>query len=122
MNDPILRTAMLNQYQVTPDGLGLEMGQPISYEEAMKQKQQADAAAMQAKSAKAQQSSGITEAGQTATLGGAATANPFVAGAGIALQGIGMVDDAKRRDEQAQIDAYNNKIMAQRAAIRNIFA
>jgi hypothetical protein len=68
------------------------------------------------------QSSGISEVGDMATAGGMASANPYVAGAGIALKGIGMVDSAKRQQEQAKIDAYNRKIMAQRAATRNIFA
>lgn len=65
---------------------------------------------------------GISQVGSMATSGGMAAGNPYVAGAGIALQGIGMVDDAKRRQEQAKIDAYNKKIMAQRQAVRNIFA
>lgn len=70
----------------------------------------------------APQSSGISEVGDMATAGGLASANPYVAGAGIALKGVGMVDSAVRQQEQAKIDAYNRKIMAQRSATRNIFA
>jgi hypothetical protein len=69
-----------------------------------------------------QTGSQISQAGQMTTAGGMAAGNPYVAGAGIALQGLGMVDNAKRQQEQAKIDAYNQKIMAQRAAARNIFA
>lgn len=67
------------------------------------------------------QNSGVGQAGSALTTGGMAAANPYVAGAGLTLQAIGMVDNAKRKNEQAKIDAYNNKIMAQRAAIRNMF-
>ena len=96
-NDPILRAAMLTQMQ----------NKEFST--------QPDVAAMEAEMAAKRQ--------QKQTPGVDPTmANPYVAGAGIALQGIGMVDDAKRQNEQAQIDAYNNKIMAQRSAIRNIFS
>ncbi len=49
-------------------------------------------------------------------------ANPYVAGASLALKTVGAVDDAKRQAEQAKIDAYNKKIMAQRSAIKNFFA
>lgn len=62
------------------------------------------------------------KAGQTTATAGAAGGNPYVAGAGLALQTVGAVDDAKRHSEQAKIDAYNKKIMAQRSAIRNFFA
>jgi hypothetical protein len=79
---------------------------------------QADLAA-----ARAPQGGGkLEKAGQLTTAAGAASANPYVAGAGIAMQGIGMIDSGKRQDEQAKIDAYNRKVMAERAAIRNFFA
>lgn len=65
--------------------------------------------------------SNLTKTGELTAAGGAAALNPYVAGAGLVLQGAGMVDDAKRKNEQAKIDAYNNKIMAQRSAIRNMF-
>lgn len=90
--------------------------------ESMKQRQAAEAQALQAASAQnMSQGGGVGQAGGALTAGGMATANPYVAGAGLTLSAIGMVDDAKRRDEQAQIDAHNKKIMAQRSAIRNVF-
>lgn len=69
-----------------------------------------------------QTSGKLSAAGDTVAMGGAASGNPYVAGAGLALKTVGMVDDAKRQQEQAKIDAYNKKIMAQRSAIRNFFA
>lgn len=66
--------------------------------------------------------SGLSKVGEATTAAGAAGANPYVAGAGLALQTVGAVDDAKRQAEQAKIDAYNKKIMDQRSAIRNFFA
>ena len=70
------------------------------------------------------QNSGVGQAGSALTTGALAApspASPYIAGAGLTLQAIGMVDNAKRKNEQAKIDAYNNKIMAQRASIRNMF-
>lgn len=64
----------------------------------------------------------LAKAGELTTSAGAAGANPYVAGAGMAMQGIAAVDQAKRGQEQAKIDAYNKKIMAERSAIRNLFA
>jgi hypothetical protein len=64
----------------------------------------------------------LESAGDLAMAGGMAGANPYVAGAGIALKGIGMVDNAKRQQEQAQIDAYNAKVNARRQTFRNMFA
>lgn len=118
-NDPILRAAMLTQMQnqqlsAQPDVAAMEAD--------MAAKRQAEQKALAEQSAESQEGSAAGKAGSTLTGAGAAMGNPYVAGAGIALQGFGMVDDAKRQNEQAQIDAYNNKIMAQRAAIRNIFA
>lgn len=72
--------------------------------------------------APAQDASGLQKAGELTTGAGAAGANPYVAGAGMAMQGIAAIDQAKRSQEQAKIDAYNQKIMAERAAIRNLFA
>jgi hypothetical protein len=119
-NDPLLRAAMMARMQeaqemaVSPDIAEME--------KARLAKQQEDAAKIQqASAANTAQGGQLQQAGQAATAAGAAGANPYVAGAGVALQGIGMVDDAKRRNEQAKIDAYNQKIMAQRAAVRNIF-
>ncbi len=63
--------------------------------------------------------SDIKKVADTASVAGGL--NPYVAGAGVALQGVAMVDAAKRNQEQGQIDAYNKKIMAQRAAVRNMF-
>lgn len=69
------------------------------------------------------QKSGKISAAGDATLGaGMASGNPYVAAAGLALKTGGMVDDSVRQSEQAKIDAYNKKIMAQRSAIRNMFA
>lgn len=74
-----------------------------------------------------QPSAGAKTSGQVSQLGGAMTTggmmsgNPYVAGAGLALQTIGQVDDAQRQAEQAKIDAYNKKVMAQRASVRNFF-
>lgn len=62
------------------------------------------------------------KAGGALATGGAAAANPYVAGAGLAMQGVAAVDSAKRQQEQAKIDAYNKQIMAERSAIRNLFA
>lgn len=64
----------------------------------------------------------LSKAGDATTMAGASAGNPYVAGAGLALKTVGAVDDAHRQAEQAKIQAYNNKIMAQRSAIRNIFA
>lgn len=63
---------------------------------------------------------GLDAAGDATMM--ASGGNPYVAGAGLALKTVGMVDDAKRQSEQAKINAYNQKIMAQRSAIRNFFA
>jgi hypothetical protein len=68
------------------------------------------------------QGQGLSAAADATTAAGAASANPFIAGAGLAMKGIGMVDSAKRQGEQAKIDAYNRKVMAERSAIRNFFA
>ena len=90
--------------------------------ESMRAKQKAEADALNAMSAQNMaQGGGVKKTGDLLTAGGAAGMNPYVAGAGLTLSAIGMVDDAKRRNEQAQIDAHNKKIMAQRQAIRNIF-
>lgn len=89
-------------------------------QDVMKARQMEDAAAMQ--HGPDQKSGKLSAVGDTVTAGGAAGGNPYVAGAGLALKTVGMVDDAKRQSEQAKIDAYNKKIMAQRSAIRNIFA
>lgn len=118
-NDPILRAAMLTQMQnqqltAQPDVATMEAD--------MAAKRQAEQKKLAGKSAEAQEGGEAGEAGEKLTTAGFAAQTPYVAGAGIALQGFGMVDDAKRQNEQAQIDAYNNKIMAQRSAIRNIFA
>lgn len=64
----------------------------------------------------------IEAAGDMTTSGGTVAGNPYVAGAGLGLKAVGMIDSAKRQQEQAKIDAYNKKIMAQRSAIRNMFA
>lgn len=63
----------------------------------------------------------LSQAGGALTTAGSMSGNGAVAGAGLALQTVGMVDQAKRQQEQAKIDAYNRKIMAQRAAVRNFF-
>ncbi len=68
------------------------------------------------------QPSGLEKAGAATTTAGMAGGNPYVAGAGLALQTLGQVDSAKRAQEQAKIKAYNDKIMAQRQAVRNMFA
>lgn len=104
--------------QPTSDVAAFEEEQAMKRQEAMRNDQEALAAV----SGQAQQPSGVAQAGQMTTAGGMAAANPYVAGAGIALQGIGMVDNAKRQQEQAKIDAYNRKIMAQRASVRNLFS
>lgn len=65
---------------------------------------------------------GVNMAGDALMTGGAMSGNHYVAGAGLALKTVGMVDDAVRQKEQAKIDAYNKQIMAQRSAIRNVFA
>lgn len=63
----------------------------------------------------------MSQIGGSLTSAGAMSGNPYVAGAGLALQTVGAVDSAKRQQEQAKIDAYNRKIMAQRSAVRNFF-
>lgn len=84
---------------------------------------QQDLSKLQQQAAASDQITGkLSAAGDVATAGGSAAGNPFVAGAGLALETVGRVDDAKRQQEQAKIDAYNKKIMAQRSAIRNFFA
>lgn len=90
-------------------------------QDVMKVRQMQDQAAINA-SAGAQGSGELEKAGQLTTGAGAAAQNPAIAGVGLAMQGIGMVDSAKRNEEQAKITAYNNKIMAERSAIRNLFA
>lgn len=73
--------------------------------------------------AEANAKSGTLETAGDATMaGGMATANPYVAAAGLVMKTAGQVDSAKRNAEQAKIDAYNKKIMARRSAVRNIFA
>jgi hypothetical protein len=117
MQNILGQRAMLGEMP-TSDTVAYEEEQALKRQEAMRNDQEALAAI----SSQAQQPSKVGQVGQMATAGGMASANPYVAGAGIALQGIGMVDEAKRRNEQAKIDAYNKKIMAQRAAVRNLFA
>ena len=86
----------------------------------MKTRQMQDQAALESQK---QQGGGELEKGGAAlTTAGAVGGNPYVAGAGLALQTVGAVDSAHRAGEQSKIDAYNKKIMAQRSAIRNIFA
>jgi hypothetical protein len=75
-----------------------------------------------ASQAQTNQASSLSNIGGAATTAGMASANPYLAGAGLTLQAIGMVDNAKRQQEQAKIDAYNKKIMAMRSASRNLFA
>lgn len=65
--------------------------------------------------------SDIEDVGDLTTSAGLASKSPYLAGAGIALKGIGMVDNAKRKDEQSQIDAYNNALLARRQTYRNMF-
>lgn len=48
--------------------------------------------------------------------------NGYVAAAGVALKGAGMIDNAVRATNNSKIDNYNKKIMAQRASVRNMFA
>jgi hypothetical protein len=86
----------------------------------MKARQMQDQNAMNA--AKPQQDGTVGKVGAGVTTAGMATGQPEVAAAGLALQTFGAVDSAVRSSEQAKIDAYNKKIMAQRSAIRNIFA
>lgn len=81
-----------------------------------------DNSQMQMPSPAQSKTGGMGMAGDTAMAGGMIGANPYVAGAGLALKTVGAVDDAVRNSNQSKIDAYNKKIMAQRSAIRNIFA
>lgn len=85
-----------------------------------RQRLQQDGAALGAGGGQPQQGS-VSQAGDLALTGGAASGNPYVIGGAAALKTVGMIDDAKRNSEQAKIDAYNKKIMAQRSAIRNFF-
>lgn len=80
------------------------------------------AAQLEANAAANANSATLEKSGDAATTAGMAGGNPYVAGAGLALKTVGQVDSAKRGAEQAKIDAYNKKIMAQRSAVRNIFA
>lgn len=64
----------------------------------------------------------ISQVGDATTSAGMMTGNPYVAAAGLAMKAVGSVDSAKRQQEQGKIDAYNKKIMAQRSAVRNLFA
>lgn len=57
----------------------------------------------------------------TASTGMMMSGNPYVMAAGLALQGVNQVDQAKRASEQEKINAYNRKVMQQRSAIRNMF-
>lgn len=66
--------------------------------------------------------SDLQNAGAVTTGAGAVSGNVALGGAGLAIQTVGMIDSAKRKEEQAKIDAYNNKLMAQRQAVRNMFA
>lgn len=73
--------------------------------------------------AQAAKGAGDMEKAGGLTMGaGAVSGNPVIGGVGLGLTAIGMIDSAKRQQEQAKIDAYNKKIMAQRSAIRNMFA
>ena len=95
----------------TEDDIGMDASREARLEQAQEAPQTQD-----------NKSGKLSAAGDTVTAGGAAAGNPYVAGAGLALKTVGMVDDAHRQAEQSKIDAYNKKIMAQRSAIRNFFA
>lgn len=86
----------------------------------MAARQAQDQAALNA--SKVQKQSELSEIGNATTTAGALGANPYVAGAGVVLSTVGKIDDGVRANEQAKIDAYNKKIMAQRQAVRNNFA
>ncbi len=100
------------------EDLSGEMEESAGADDVRKSRMSLDQQALDAN--KAQGGGQLEKAGQTTTA--ASGGNPYVAGAGLALQTVGAVDSAQRQAEQAKIDAYNKKIMAQRLAIRNIFA
>lgn len=93
-------------------------------QDVMKTRQMQDQMALEENknTAGAKNAGAASQAGGAMMAGGAMAGNPYVAGAGLALQTVGAVDNAVRSSEQAKIDAYNKKIMAQRSAIRNFFA
>lgn len=120
--EELMKSRALLKKEVDSGGIVDESGDPgegVGYDAVRQSRMAQDGAATAPTPAK---SSGISGAGDALTTGGAAAGNPYVAGAGLALKTVGMVDDAKRQQEQAKIDAYNKKIMAQRSAIRNFFA
>lgn len=102
------------------DDLSGGMEESAGADEVMKARQAQDQAALAGN--RAQGGGELEKVGGATMAAGAIGGNPAVAGAGLALQTIGAVDSAHRASEQSKIDNYNKKIMAQRSAIRNIFA
>lgn len=86
----------------------------------MKAAQEKDAAAQAAN--RETGTSKVGQAGDVTMAAGTASANPYVMAAGVALKGAGMISDATRASEQSGIDNYNKRIMAERSAIRPMFA
>ena len=62
----------------------------------------------------------LSQLGSLATTGGAATANPYIAGAGLALQTAGMIQQAKQNQRNAQYTAEVNRVNARQQAINNM--
>lgn len=91
-------------------------------EEAPKEEQKADwtkAAADASKSAGSAQGSSASKLGQVTLAAAPATgpAAPYVAGAGAGLMAIGMVQDAKNADAQAEYQAELQRWQAQNSAM-----
>lgn len=106
--------------QVSPDVVSQE---ELAAAEKMQSAISQDQAQLDALSQQAQAPSALENAAKmSGTAAMASGGNPYVMGAALGLQGLAAVDSAKRQEEQAKIDAYNKKIMAQRSAARNIFA
>ena len=119
--EQLLKSRALLRNEIESGGvedLSEDQGEGVGYDNLRQNSMAAGAPAQQPSQAQGK----LSAAGDVVTGGGAAGGNPYVAGAGLALKTVGMVDDAKRQAEQQKIDAYNKKIMAQRAAIRNFFA
>lgn len=119
-DDPILREQMLAGMGVGGEEAGLE-NPNTDFAAKAQQDYMAQNQQMLAQGGSGEMAA-LDKAGAATTTAGMAGANPYVAGAGMAMQGIAAVDSAKRGQEQAKIDAYNKKIMAERSAIRNLFA
>lgn len=62
----------------------------------------------------------LSNLGSAATIGGTATANPYLAATGMALQTMGQIQDRKAQQKNAQYQAEVAKINARQDAINRM--